>query len=1072
MDKSWINEDRNTLKYEMGVETFLIFAEDNAIDPKRIPCPCSRCVNFKMKSIKVIRGHQFDYGFSLSYTNWIWHGEPTLSSCASVPIGAPPDPQFCSETVNMCEAAFNEGDYDKESYEFSRFVEEAERPLFDNSEHTKLEALAQLHNLKARFGMSDTCFSELLATVGSLLPKDNVLPQTLYEAKKTLSNLGLQYEKIHACPNDCIFFRKEFSDATICPKCGLSRWKLKKDKSVKVGQPAKVLWYFPIIPRFKRLYKSASVAEMLTLHEDKRTQDGYMRHPADSPAWKLVDYKWPDFASESRNLRLALSADGINPHSSMSSRYSCWPVILVTYNLPPWLCMKRKFMMLSLLISGPKQPGNDIDIYLDPLIDDLRSLWDGVSDVYDAHTKEYFTLRAVLLWTINDFPAYGNLSGCTTKGYKACPICGDKTSAVHLAHSRKMSYGSHRKYLPRHHPYRRQKKAFNNEQEFEVAPAPLSGEQVLKRLEHVNYEFRKGKKKKNSAANGAGPSCWKKKSIFFNLEYWKSLHVRHALDVMHIEKNVCESLIGTLLNMPFKTKDSVAVRLDMVQMGVRVDLGPKIGEKRTYLPAAPYILSRAEKIKICTSLLFMKVPDGHSSNIKNLVSMDDLKLYGLKSHDCHMLMQQLLPVAIHSVLPKHVRISIMRLCFFFNALCTKVVDVSKLDKLQSDLVLTLCELEKIFPPSFFDIMVHLTMHLVREVRLCGPVYYRWMYPFERFMKVLKGYVRNRFHPKGCIAERYLGEESVEFCSEFLQQCSSVGVPKGPSKLSGPLSGAKLKSVDEEVRDQAHLHVLFNNAEADPYRNAHKEIVEQLWGGKKKSKKWLQSEHNRTFADWFQSKVSAELKEKPNNVTQTVRWLAGKPSFTVFTYEAYRYNRVKYFTKHRDNARAVQNSGVSLVAKTMQLSSAKDKNPVESDMTFYGFIEEIWELDYHDFKAPLFLCRWAENEKGIKQDEFGFTLVNLNRQGHKKDKFASAGQVKQVFYVEDPLDADWSVVLTTPNRDYHDSFYDDDLGDTIMEHQPFCAEIPYCDEDENEDDSAYIRDNVEGLWVDQFTAPRE
>ncbi|KAM5546437.1 hypothetical protein ABKV19_002472, partial [Rosa sericea] len=93
----------------------------------------------------------------------------------------------------------------------------------------------------------------------------------------------------------------------------------------------------------------------------------------------------------------------------------------------------------------------------------------------------------------------------------------------------------------------------------------------------------------------------------------------------------------------------------------------------------------------------------------------------------------------------------------------------------------------------------------------------WMYPFERFMKVLKGYVRNRFHPEGCIAKSYLGEESVEFCSEFLQQCSSVGVPKGHSKVSGPLSGAKLKSIDEEVRDQAHLHVLFNNAEVDPYR---------------------------------------------------------------------------------------------------------------------------------------------------------------------------------------------------------------------------------------------------------------
>lgn len=87
-----------------------------------------------------------------------------------------------------------------------------------------------------------------------------------------------------------------------------------------------------------------------------------------------------------------------------------------------------------------------------------------------------------------------------------------------------------------------------------------------------------------------------------------------------------------------------------------------------------------------------------------------------------------------------------------------------------------------------------------------------------------------------------------------------------------------------------------------------------------------------------------------------------------------------------------------MAKTMQVSSAKDKNPIYTDMTFYGVIEEIWELDYHDFKAPLFLCRWAENEKGIKKDEFGFTLVNLSRQSHKKDRFASAAQVKQVFYV--------------------------------------------------------------------------
>ncbi|CAL2255967.1 unnamed protein product [Prunus armeniaca] len=175
------------------------------------------------------------------------------------------------------------------------------------------------------------------------------------------------------------------------------------------------------------MFQSHETAKSLTWHAARKSIDGQMSHLVDSPSWKLLDDKWTEFGNELRNLRLALSSDGFNPHSSLSSKYSCWPIILVTYNLPPWLCMKQKFMMLTLLISGPKQPGNDIDVYLEPLIDDLKSLWDGIRGVYDAHNGEYFTLRAALMWTINDFPAYGNLSGCVVKGYKACPICGDDT---------------------------------------------------------------------------------------------------------------------------------------------------------------------------------------------------------------------------------------------------------------------------------------------------------------------------------------------------------------------------------------------------------------------------------------------------------------------------------------------------------------------------------------------------------------------------------------------------------------------------------------------------------------------
>ena len=104
--------------------------------------------------------------------------------------------------------------------------------------------------------------------------------------------------------------------------------------------------------------------------------------------------------------------------------------------------------------------------------------------------------------------------------------------------------------------------------------------------------------------------------------------------------------------------------------------------------------------------------------------------------------------------------------------------MTTLDKLPADHVMTLCLLEKYFPPSFFDIMVHVTLHLVNKVRLCGPVYLRWMYPFGRYMKTLKSYVQNRNRPEGCIAESYIVEGALEFCTKYMLNMSTVGVPTG------------------------------------------------------------------------------------------------------------------------------------------------------------------------------------------------------------------------------------------------------------------------------------------------------
>ena len=95
--------------------------------------------------------------------------------------------------------------------------------------------------------------------------------------------------------------------------------------------------------------------------------------------------------------------------------------MLLVYNLPPWMCMKSEYSILSLHIPGPRSPGNDINIYLQPLIDELKLLWDSGVETYDASRNETFQMRAALMWTIGDFPAYAMLCGWSTKGKFACP---------------------------------------------------------------------------------------------------------------------------------------------------------------------------------------------------------------------------------------------------------------------------------------------------------------------------------------------------------------------------------------------------------------------------------------------------------------------------------------------------------------------------------------------------------------------------------------------------------------------------------------------------------------------------
>ena len=101
------------------------------------------------------------------------------------------------------------------------------------------------------------------------------------------------------------------------------------------------------------------------------------------------------------------------------------------------------------------------------------------------------------------------------------------------------------------------------------------------------------------------------------------------------------------------------------------------------------------------------VPSGFSSNIKGIINMAEKKFQSLKSHDCHVLMTQLLPVALRGILPESIRLPIVKLCVFFNAISQKLIDPEILPRLQRDVVQCLVSFELVFPPSFFNIMTHL-----------------------------------------------------------------------------------------------------------------------------------------------------------------------------------------------------------------------------------------------------------------------------------------------------------------------------------------------------------------------------
>nr|GEU83235.1 hypothetical protein [Tanacetum cinerariifolium] len=515
---------------------------------------------------------------------------------------------------------------------------------------------------------------------------------------------------------------------------------------------------------------------------------------------------------------------------------------------------------------GTKSPGKDIDVYLRPLIDDLKVLWTLKGfETIDVATSHKFNMRAIVLWTINDFLAQSSLSRWSGKGYMACPTCNKDTLSVRALG--KTAYVGHKRFLKKPHKLRRSLE-FNGEIEDGNPPRKFNPDQIQAQLARLPMRV-KGK----------------------HLSYRGVKIKRNVLIVLNLTKRS----IFTSLNT------AKAIQ-DLKRLGIRSGL-----------------CLRQTKNGKCS-----KPQAAHSFTPKNRKSFQ--------------------------YLPDMVAKPIIKLCSFFKQICFATFMKDDMLKAQSKVVDILCNLELIYPPAFFDIMIHLVIHL----------------PLEAL----------EAKPEGLIAEGYVAEEALTFSSHYFRDVTMKfnrpdrNVDPSPPTCMFQVFRSIYKSIglrlviqfDDQELKKVTWYVLHNSPEID------------------------------TYLSEFKSRFPRLVWVAGVSVTNELFALACGPTPTPISVNSCLVNGVRFVVHSRDECRTTQNSGICS-------PGGKDKE------MYYGQLQEILELLYLSFKVVLFQVKWFNtSNEGRKVKHLvlrnNMTQILTKGDAFKDDQYILATQVKQCFYLED------------------------------------------------------------------------
>ena len=172
--------------------------------------------------------------------------------------------------------------------------------------------------------------------------------------------------------------------------------------------------------------------------------------------------------------------------------------------------------------------------------------------------------------------------------------------------------------------------------------------------------------------------------------------------------------------MKGKSKDTWKSRKDLMEFGLKKDLHLQPHGTSFVMPMASYHFTREENDRVLNLIRSLRFPDGFVSNLSRSVQAGEFQLSRLKSHDLYIFIQRVMSLAIRGYLTKEVRKLLNDLSVFVQQLCSRTAYIYVLEKEEMKIALLLCKFEGIFPPSFFDIMIHLLIHLPYEVKIAGP----------------------------------------------------------------------------------------------------------------------------------------------------------------------------------------------------------------------------------------------------------------------------------------------------------------------------------------------------------------